>query len=63
MIRHSSNGPIDDEHAKRWKRTHLATIDAAIDAANASGNARIAVKWIWFKSRFENATSHINCDG
>jgi hypothetical protein len=63
MIRHSSNGPIDDEHAKRWKRTHLATINAQIDAANALGNARIAVKWIWFKCRFENATSHIRCDG
>jgi hypothetical protein len=63
MIRHSSNGPIDDEHAKRWKRVHLKTIDAAIDAANALGDARIAEKWIWFKGRLEQATAHIKCDG
>lgn len=63
MIRHSSNGPIDDEHAKRWKRKHLATIDAAIDAANALGDARIAEKWIWFKARFEKATARIRCEG
>jgi hypothetical protein len=48
-----SNGPIDDERAKSWKRAHLATIDAAINAENASGDNRIAEKWIWFKARFE----------
>jgi hypothetical protein len=63
MLRHSSNGPIDDEHPKRWKRAHLATIDAAIEAANALGDARIAEKWIWFKARFEEATADIKCDG
>jgi hypothetical protein len=63
MIQHSSNGPIDDEHAKRWKCAHLATIDAAIDAAIALGNARIAEKWIWFKARFEKGTAHIKREG
>lgn len=62
MIRHSSKGAIDDEHAKRWKRAHLVTIQAAIDAANALGDAHIAEKWIWFKSRFDKATANINCD-
>jgi hypothetical protein len=63
MIRHSSNGPIDAEHAKRWKRVHLITINAAIDAANALGDARIAEKWIWFKARFDMATADIKCEG
>jgi hypothetical protein len=63
MIRHLSNGPVDDEHANRWKCAHLATIDAAIDAANALGDARIVEKWIWFKARFEKATVHIKCGG
>lgn len=63
MIRHSSSGPTDDEHAKRWKCAHLKTIDAAINEADALGNARIAEKWIWFKAQFEKATVHVKCEG
>ena len=57
MLQHSSDGPIDEEQAKRWKRAHLATIDAAI-AANANASA-VASKWIWFKAQFETATANI----
>jgi hypothetical protein len=57
MIRHSSNGPIDDEQARRWKRAHIATIDAAIEALAHDPHRR--GKWIWFKARFEEAYAHI----
>jgi hypothetical protein len=63
MIRHSSNGPIQDDHAKRWKAAHLATVNAAIDAANALGDVHIAGKWIWFKAQFERATPQITLEG
>lgn len=59
MIRHASDGPIDDEQAKRWKRAHLATIHSAIDMAS---NARVAEKWMWFKTRFEEATAAIKSE-
>lgn len=55
MLRHSSDGPIDAEQAKRWKRAHMNTIDATI--ANTDG--RIREKWSWFKTQFENATAEI----
>jgi len=49
MIGHSTQTrPIDDEHAKRWKRAHLATIDSAISSAT---DTRIRDKWVWFKAR------------
>jgi hypothetical protein len=57
MIRHSSNRPIGDEHSKRWKRAHLATIDAAINALADDPHRR--GKWIWSKARFEEAYAHI----
>lgn len=60
MIRYSCNAPITDEHAKRWKRAHLATIDNAINEANDSANTRVADKWTWFKAEFEKATASIN---
>jgi hypothetical protein len=59
MTRHSSNGPIQEEHAKRWKHAHLATIEAAIGAATTSGDVGIADKWTWFRARFQEATSHV----
>jgi hypothetical protein len=58
MIRHSSNGPIDDEQARRWKRAHLATIGAAINAL-AHDPHRLG-KWVWFKARFEASYAHIH---
>jgi hypothetical protein len=58
MIRHSTTGPLDDKHARRWKRAHLSTIDAKIDAASAV-DTRIVEKWIWFKAQFERATAHV----
>jgi hypothetical protein len=63
MIRHSSDGPIGSEHAKRWKRAHLATIDNAINAAKASGDARVGEKWTWFKAQFAKATETIKYEG
>jgi hypothetical protein len=57
MIRHSSNRPIDDEQARRWKRAHLATIDAAIKALARDPHRR--GKWVWFKARFEEAYANI----
>jgi hypothetical protein len=59
MIRHSPNGPIEDEHANQWKRAHMTKIDTAIDAANALGDTRIAEKWIWFKAQFEQAMAQV----
>jgi hypothetical protein len=55
MLQHSSDGPIDEEQAKRWKRAHLATIDAAI----AANEGAVVEKWIWFKDQFEKATIDI----
>jgi hypothetical protein len=55
MLRHSSDGPIDDEQARRWKRAHLTTIEAEI----AGSDGRIREKWLWFKRHFENATAAI----
>ena len=55
MLKHSSDGPIDDEQAKRWKRAHLDTINAGI----AANDGRVAEKWSWFKSQFERATADI----
>jgi hypothetical protein len=63
MIHHSSDGPIKDEHAKRWKRAHLETIDNAINAARVSGDARVGEKWTWFKAQFAKATETIKYDG
>jgi hypothetical protein len=57
MIRHSSNRPVDDEQARRWKRAHLATIDAAISALAHDPHRR--GKWVWFKARFEAAYADI----
>jgi hypothetical protein len=57
MIRHSSNGPLNEEQARRWKRAHLATIDAAIKALAHDPHRR--GKWVWFKARFEEAYAHI----
>lgn len=62
MIRHSTNSPIEAEHAKRWKRAHLATIDGAIVAAHAA-DPRVADKWKWFKAQFEKATANIKYEG
>src|ERR1700738_2452509 len=45
MIRHSSNGPIDDEHARRWKCAHLKTIDTTINAATTLGDTGVREKW------------------
>jgi hypothetical protein len=58
MIHHSTDGPLEDGNAKRWKCAHLSTIDAAIEAAS-TGDADIAEKWRWFKAQFETATAHI----
>lgn len=57
MIRHASNGPISDEQALRWKRAHIATIDAAVKALAHDPHRR--GKWVWFKARFEEAYAHI----
>ena len=55
MIRHSADGPIETENAKRWKHAHMDTIEAAI----AKTDGRIREKWIWFETHFENATAEI----
>jgi hypothetical protein len=57
MIRHSSNSPIDDEQARRWKIAHVATIDAAIKRLADDSHRR--GKWIWLKARFEEAYKSI----
>jgi hypothetical protein len=57
MIRHSSNSPIGDEQARRWKCAHVATIDAAIKSLVHDPHRR--GKWVWFKGRFEEAYGHI----
>jgi hypothetical protein len=57
MIRHSSNWPIDDEQARGWKRAHLVTINAAINALAHDPHRR--GKWVWFKARFEEAYADI----
>jgi hypothetical protein len=56
MLQHSSDGPIDEEQAKRWKRAHLDTIDTAI----AANEGVVVDKWIWFKEQFEKATADIS---
>lgn len=56
MLRHSSDGPIDEEQAKRWKRAHLETIEREI-ARNAG---RVQEKWKWFRDQFEKATAAIS---
>lgn len=57
MIRHASNWPIHDEQARRWKRAHLVTIDAAIKELAHDPHRR--GKWVWFKARFEEAYARI----
>jgi hypothetical protein len=56
MLQHSSDGPIDEDQARRWKQAHLATIDAAI----AANERYVAGKWAWFKTQFERATANIS---
>jgi hypothetical protein len=53
MIRHSSDGPMNDKQMHRWKEAHLATINGAIKALAHNPDRR--GKWIWFKGRFEEA--------
>ncbi|MBV9627406.1 MAG: hypothetical protein JO230_04835 [Xanthobacteraceae bacterium] len=60
MIQHSTNGPIDDEQAQRWKSAHLVTINAAIEGLAHDPHRR--GKWVWFKARFEEAYAHVQSD-
>jgi hypothetical protein len=57
MIRHSPNGVNNNEQASRWKRAHLATIDATIDALAHDPHRR--AKWVWFKAHFDRAYTHV----